>query len=78
MGFNAPLYKRSDEVGDQVQLNVEWSVKYWLSKGASKDKLILGLATYGRSFKLGSSSANKPGNPASGGAMGGTVSFLKL
>ena len=72
-GFNAPLFKRSNEVGEQAQLNVEWAVNYWISKGAAREKLVLGLGTYGRSFKLSSASKNKAGDPASGGAIGGTV-----
>ena len=72
-GFNAPLYKRSNEVGDQALLNVEWAVNYWLNLGAPKEKLVLGLGTYGRSFKLLSPAQTKPGDPASGGAMAGTV-----
>jgi len=72
-GFNAPLYKRSDETGEQATLNVDWAVQYWLSKGAPKDKLILGLGTYGRSFKLTSSANTQPGASANGAASAGTI-----
>ena len=30
----------------------DWAVQYWIDQGAPKDKLILGLSFYGRSFKL--------------------------
>lgn len=33
-------------------LSQAFAVDYWLSKGTPKEKLILGLATYGRSFRL--------------------------
>ncbi|XP_071042934.1 endochitinase [Parasteatoda tepidariorum] len=33
-------------------LNIEWSVKYYIKKGADPKKLVLGIPTYGRSFQL--------------------------
>lgn len=45
LGFNAPLF--SDD-----NLNVDFAVNYWLKNGCPAEKLNLGLATYGRSFKL--------------------------
>jgi chitinase len=33
-------------------INKEWAIQYWIEQGAPKDKLILGLSFYGRSFKL--------------------------
>jgi chitinase len=51
-GHNSPLYSRSDEIGNLSYLNIDWSLNYWLDQGFPKEKLVLGLATYGRSFKL--------------------------
>jgi GH18 family chitinase len=34
------------------QFNVDFSVKYWLAKGARKDQLLVGMGTYGRGFRL--------------------------
>jgi len=51
-GHNAPLYARPDEVGNQRLLNVNFSINYWISQGASRDKIVLGMGTYGRSFTL--------------------------
>ncbi|KAH3863080.1 chitotriosidase-1-like isoform X2 [Dreissena polymorpha] len=51
-GHNAPLYARADESGEQAQLNLDWAARYWVQKGCPKSKLIIGLATYGRSFRL--------------------------
>jgi len=64
VGLNAPLFAREDEVGKQTELNVDYALRYWLGKGAPADKLVLGLGTYGRAFKLKSSSKNKPGSTA--------------
>ena len=66
MGHNAPLYGREDEDEEQSRLNVNWAVKYWLEKGAPKEKLILGMPTYARTFTLVSPEKNTPGSPAKG------------
>ena len=57
-GFNAPLYgeqrEASDDADDQLEdtLSVDWAVKEWLRRGCPRSKLIVGMATYGRSFTL--------------------------
>ena len=66
LGFNAPLYAND-------KLNVDFALKYWLSKGASADKINLGLGTYGRSFTLANPSAIKPNSAASGAGQAGRV-----
>ncbi|XP_017890421.1 acidic mammalian chitinase-like [Ceratina calcarata] len=65
-GTNAPLYALSSEQGNQIMSNVNASVQYWLSEGASADKLILGVPSYGRSFTLANPGNNGVGAPASG------------
>ena len=42
------------------------AIKYWIQKGAPKDKLNLGIATFGRSFTLQNASNNSVGAPAKG------------
>jgi chitinase len=64
VGHNAPLFARADEVGKQTELNVDYALRYWLGKGAPADKLVLGLGTYGRAFRLKGSFKNKPGSTA--------------
>lgn len=39
-------------------------MRYWISKGASPSKLILGIGTYGRSFTLDNPSNGQIGAPA--------------
>lgn len=51
-GLNAPLYQRSTEVGMFAQLNINYSVNYWMSKGLDRSKIIIGLPTYGHSYRL--------------------------
>lgn len=47
-------------------LSQAFAVDYWLSKGTPKEKLILGLATYGRSFRLQDENNFGVGAPATG------------
>ncbi len=51
-GLNAPLYARSNEVGLFSQLNINYSVSHWISKGLDRAKIIIGLPTYGHSYRL--------------------------
>lgn len=48
-GHNAPLYKHSFD--KDHTLNVDFALKSWL-EGVPPEKLVLGLATYGRSFRI--------------------------
>ncbi|XP_064457939.1 chitotriosidase-1-like isoform X1 [Ornithodoros turicata] len=52
-GHNAPLCARKKEVGYFSTLNVKRSAELWLAKGCPKSKLIIGIPTYGLSWKLG-------------------------
>ncbi|XP_057334455.1 acidic mammalian chitinase-like [Microplitis mediator] len=51
-GLNAQLHASKSDSLETRGLNSEAAVKYWLSKGAPKEKLILGVPTYGRAFTL--------------------------
>lgn len=65
-GSNAPLYARDEDRGKDRQLNVEWVANYWVFKGAPRDKINIGLALYGRGFRLANPRNTKPGAPAAG------------
>jgi len=54
IGHNAPLYPRpnDDKFEDTRFLNINFTMHYWLEKGASKDKVVMGLPLYGRTFSL--------------------------
>ncbi|XP_067863873.1 acidic mammalian chitinase-like [Heptranchias perlo] len=64
-GHNSPLYRGAADQGLFVDFNVDFVVKYWRSKGAPSNKLLVGIATYGRTFRL-SSSNSSVGAPAVG------------
>ena len=51
-GHNAPLYARPEEKGQDLFLNVEYTLNYLFKKGAKPEKTVLGVPLYGRSFSL--------------------------
>ena len=76
IGVNAPLYPRENEPLEQTYLNIDHLINYYLSKGLSKEKLILGMATYGRTFTLTSADKNELGSTATGPGTRGNVFLL--
>ncbi|CAF1311435.1 unnamed protein product [Adineta steineri] len=79
-GINSPLYSRASDSETNKQLTQDWAVRYWIDKGCSKSKIVMGLALYGRTFRLSSTTNNGIGAPAVGpGAAGlytGEAGFL--
>ncbi|XP_066526387.1 acidic mammalian chitinase-like [Hoplias malabaricus] len=69
-GHNSPLYRGSHDKGDLIYFNTDSAMKYWRDQGAPAEKLRMGFATYGRTFRL-SSTASGVGAPASGPASAG-------
>jgi chitinase len=51
-GHNAPLYARPEEQGEDLFLNVEYTLNYLMKKGARPEKTVLGVPLYGRAFML--------------------------
>ncbi|XP_055626833.1 chitinase-3-like protein 1 [Toxorhynchites rutilus septentrionalis] len=74
-GLNAPMYEWSTGTNvTEKQLNVNASIHYWLSQGAPKEKLVMGIPLYGRSFTLANAGNNFIGAPASGPGIAGPYS----
>ncbi|XP_056293636.1 acidic mammalian chitinase-like [Pseudoliparis swirei] len=69
-GHNSPLFRGSEDHGDLIYFNTDYAMKYWRDKGAPVEKLNMGFAAYGRTFRLTSSSTGV-GAPASGPASAG-------
>ncbi|XP_069560279.1 LOW QUALITY PROTEIN: acidic mammalian chitinase-like [Brachyistius frenatus] len=70
-GHNSPLYGSAVDQGENIYYNVDFCMKYWREHGAPPEKLMLGFATYGRTFRT-STAANGVGALASGPAAAGT------
>ncbi|KAJ9600933.1 hypothetical protein L9F63_000880, partial [Diploptera punctata] len=75
-GYNAPLYKSANETGYFATLNTNWSISYWQSKGMPKEKIVVGLPTYGHSFTLINENNHGNGAPASGFGTFGDKGFI--
>lgn len=71
VGHNAPLYAPSSDSEWRKQLSVDNAASLWARLGAPKNKLIIGMPTYGRSFTLANPSNFKVNSPASGGGKAG-------
>ncbi|XP_074529567.1 acidic mammalian chitinase-like [Halichoeres trimaculatus] len=69
-GHNSPLYRGSFDQGDLIYFNTDYAMKYWRDNGTPVEKLRMGFASYGRTFRLTSSNTGV-GAPASGPAAAG-------
>ena len=56
----------------------DFAIKYWIQKGAPKDKLNLGIGTYGRSFTLQNANNNGVGVLAKGAGKPGPHTTRRL
>jgi GH18 family chitinase len=80
-GHNAPL----EDTLDSTKLTVKKSLESWQSNGCGKDKLVVGMATYGKSFRLASVSSNGiganavgPGNAGPSTSEAGTLAYFEI
>lgn len=70
-GHNAPLYASSLDSEWQKQLSVDNAATMWVKLGAPKEKLIIGMPTYGRSFTLSNPANFRVHAPCNGGGKAG-------
>jgi len=71
-GHNAPLFAPSSDSEWRKQLSVDHASNLWARLGAPKEKLIIGMPTYGRSFTLANRARFHVNDPSSGGGTAGT------
>lgn len=57
-GIHVPLFASKDDTQLNQQLTQDWAVRYWISNGCPPSKLVMGLALYGRTFRLANARDN--------------------
>ncbi|XP_055914027.1 chitinase-3-like protein 2 isoform X1 [Eupeodes corollae] len=77
-GLNAPLFARYKEHSILGTLNINYSVNFWLKSGLDRQKLVVGLPTYGHSFTLVNPFNNGIESPASGIGGVGSMGFASF
>lgn len=77
-GHNSPLNKSSNEEGYFSTLNIQWDTIYLMKKGIPKEKLVIGIPTFGRTWKLLESKWYGVGSPAvAEGMLEGKITYLE-
>ena len=66
VNHHSPLFRPDDwsEYDFRKDLNIDATVRFYLENGATRDKLLLGIPTYGRSFTLANPDVHETGSPA--------------
>ncbi len=71
------LYKRKKQRTSREFYSVDSKIKEALNAGFPSDKINMGLALFGRTYKLAKSSQNKLGSPISSlGSPGNVLKFI--
>eukprot|EP00095_Tigriopus_kingsejongensis_P006279 snap_masked-scaffold1533_size36968-processed-gene-0.3 protein:Tk06279 transcript:snap_masked-scaffold1533_size36968-processed-gene-0.3-mRNA-1 annotation:"chitinase" len=70
-GHNAPLYAPSSDSEWRKQLSVSFAAEMWVRLGTPKEKLVIGMPTYGRSFTLENRRQYAVNSPATDGGKAG-------
>ncbi|XP_052790001.1 oviduct-specific glycoprotein-like isoform X1 [Mya arenaria] len=65
-GHPSQLYPRQDEFGPATEINVDASMRHWMSLVPDASKLVLGVSTYGRTFTLRRSRHHEYNVPTTG------------
>ncbi|XP_014246008.1 chitinase-like protein 4 [Cimex lectularius] len=66
VNHHSPLYALPQEVGDEAKLNVDWTVRFIIEHGVAREKIVLGIPAYGRTFTLMDENMHQIGSPSDG------------
>lgn len=61
---NSALFSRRNEISIFSTFNTAWAAQHWIESGVDRHKLMIGIPTYGRQYKLLSKTITRPGSPA--------------
>jgi len=68
-GHVAPMYRHPED--ENIYFNTNYTIDYWLKKGADPKKLVMGMPMYGQSFTLSQSTDNRLNKKTYGGGEAG-------
>ncbi|XP_056636318.1 probable chitinase 10 [Diorhabda sublineata] len=68
-GHVAPMYEHPESSDDTF--NTNFTINYWIEKGADRKKLVMGMPMYGQSFSLSDNSNHGLNAPSYGGGEAG-------
>ncbi|XP_028966665.1 probable chitinase 10 [Galendromus occidentalis] len=71
VGHHSPLFPLIAASAYQKKLTVDFSAAEWVRKGVSKEKVVIGIPTYGRTFTLTNDTLTDVGAPAISGGQAG-------
>ncbi|EFN75798.1 Acidic mammalian chitinase [Harpegnathos saltator] len=79
VNHHSPLYplEEDNEYNYDAELTIDHTISHLLEKGASADKIVLGIPTYGRSYTLFNQDATELGSPADGPGVEGEATREK-
>ncbi|VVC40930.1 Hypothetical protein CINCED_3A022627 [Cinara cedri] len=68
VNHHSPLYplEEDSEYNFDAKLNIDHTIKHYIASGADKEKLVLGIPTYGRSYTLFNKDSTDIGAPSDG------------
>lgn len=75
-GLNSPLYPRSTEQLYLATLNINYTIHMYLDKGLDRNKIVVGIPTYGHTFSLVNVDNHQVSSPASGVGSLGSLGFI--
>lgn len=64
-----PIFPKQKPFNIETRIHIsfqDYTIKFYLENGADRDKLVLGIPTYGRSYSLFNPDATEIGAPADG------------
>ncbi|XP_021348523.1 chitotriosidase-1-like [Mizuhopecten yessoensis] len=65
-GHHSQLKAFPWQTGTEANLNMDWAGRYWQMLGVDKEKINIGVATFGRGFDVDYANKNGIGNPFNG------------
>ncbi|XP_033232271.1 mucin-5AC isoform X2 [Belonocnema kinseyi] len=79
VNHHAPLYplEEDNEYNYDTELTIEYTINHLIKSGASSDKIVLGIPTYGRSYTLFNEDSTDIGSPADGPGIEGDATREK-